>query len=330
MSVLPFPEAERLDPFATLDQRSSHLASLLSGEGPRRTRRDVLRRRAQILLLLLDMRCPRAARPYVSWYVPGAVARVGASGIVSRWEARWEEEAPSERTIRRHLAALQAVGAIVTSPRDWKLGSRDPAPMGMRDRHRDTIHVLETDEETRWWASQGRARLAQREDAAWNPDAWWMLFREWRREAARWADAGELAELTVEQEAEESPCVTSRAKLEPEECARELKDAAFDDDLTAPELLAACERAGAPVHGKHCWVLASHPGRLRTAMAQLAEKLRRGGRLDNPSGWLVRTWKGLRPSGSRSRRSVGGSLRHESNTPGRWSPGATTSVQEAS
>lgn len=180
MSLLPFAEPHLIDPFEALEGRNRRLACVVEASS---RRAHVRRFRSQLLILLLEMSCPPHVRPRRRWYVPGAVARVGASGLRRAWRGFYGEEPMTERTFRSHLTALEQCLAIIRAPGDWLPMLRDPERPERRPRYADTIHVLESDSAALWWAGEGRALLEACPSARFNPDRWREQFQEWRARA---------------------------------------------------------------------------------------------------------------------------------------------------
>ena len=292
MSLLPFPRAERIDPLDALAARARRLADVVEAVS---RRRDVRELRAQILLLLLAMRCPPGVRPIRTWYVPGAVARVGARGLVRAWRTYWGEDPPSERTVRRHLGALEQAGAIVRAPGDWL-----PTPRADIDargwRYPDTVHLLCEEWAAQWWAREGWARLEEHPEARRNPSRWRELIGDWRARAR--AQQGELfpdlvAQLSADRTTAEASEEPRRDRAKP--MARDLADLVVRR-AGSLELLSCAARVGVHVRGANAYSLARDPVRLRGATAILVLALEawasgRGPRIRRPAGYLVRAYR---------------------------------------
>lgn len=284
------PREELPDRLADLAAEAPRLANVVEATS---RKRDVRDRRAKILLLLLALACPAHAEPARPWYVPGAVARVGAEGLMRAWQGFFHEPAPALRTMRAHLAHLEASLAIVASPGDWLPVARDPEHPEHRPRYPNTYHLLVNDEAALWWEREGLELARQHPEARHNPDAWRKLFRGWRARAARVAREPMLP-FTDPQSLEvgnrERPGrvpdagVQRRQAAVLEQAARELAG----DPLA---LLAALRREGVHVAGKALGNLARDPRRLAAAAVELARALRRGDRVRNRAGWLVRAFQ---------------------------------------
>ena len=182
MSLLPFPNAHRIDPHAALEARSRRLAQAVEACS---RRRDVRERRSQIVLIVQAAACPLGCRARRPWYVPGAAARLGARGIARAWRVVWGEEPPTVRTIRSHLGALERACVLVRAPGAWLPAWTDPEHPERRPRYPDSFHLLEDDRAAEWWATIGRRRLEDAPRARQNPGIWARLFGAWRSEAAR-------------------------------------------------------------------------------------------------------------------------------------------------
>lgn len=272
------PRAQ-LDPLIELEERSWRLACVVRAVS---RRRDARRRRARILLALLAMRPPPGARGWQRWYVPGAVARLGADGLRRVWHRLFGEEPPSERAMRLHLKALEQARAIVRSPGDWMPGvTREGRPL----RWPDTFHLLETDADADWWARVGHPRAAAHPRAAWDPRSWRRLFASWRTEARQLElFPDERAPLPAAAEAAAAQTLSAPEAARPPDLADRLRAAAR---AGAAEVLTVMRAAGAPVLGRNGWALAAAPARTCGAAALLARALERGDRVRGLAAWLV-------------------------------------------
>lgn len=260
-------EPSALDELAA---RSLRLATVVQAAS---RRRDVRELRARILGLLVALRCPRSGNPARSWYVPGGVARLGISGIVRAWRGFYGEAAPTERTIRAHLGALERALALVRVPGDWI----PTAPGAPRLRHPDTILLLEDEAEAEFWAREGLPALERHPEARTNPSVWRRLFRSWRKDAHD--PQGRLpfpapARRTIED---------ARPAL-PQEAAELRKALAGGDDLKVAEALRSIH---ALPDGRVLWTLVRQAGPFRRAAARLADELERRTRIRNRAGWIV-------------------------------------------
>lgn len=273
--LLPFPEAERIDPLGALEAALPRIAAVLRATS---SRRDVLATRSSIVLLVWRLRCPAQGRPRRSWYVPGAVTRQGAAGLRAAWRMRLESEPPSEKTLRRHLAALERACVLVTSPGDW-IPYRRPIP-AQRPRYPDTVHLLDDERAATWWAEVGADRLEAHPECAHNPDAWAQRFGDWRGEAAAFERQPELP--------------FPEGDPEPEPGSGELADELETLSREARrglELLARLGGLGIGIRGRPALELAGNATRLRGAVAMLARALRRGDSVRSPAGWIVRAYR---------------------------------------
>lgn len=295
MSCLPFPEAARIDPFAELERRAPRIANAVQATT---RRRDVRERRAQLVLLLLSIACPLGRRPARAWYEPGAVARKGAAGIRSAWEGYWGEEPPSLRTIRSYLGELEAACVLIRAPGDWLPIMRDPDHPERRPRYPDTLHLLRGDAAAEWWAGPGRQLLERHPDARCNPDRWRMVFGSWRERAGNRQLELELLSEAPPPKPPATRGPGSRATVSVEQAQAQLEDAAT---ITAAlrcstwnnplDFLLELARAGCRITGGNQARLLREPELLRGAAAMLAAALRRGDRIRNRAGWVVRMTK---------------------------------------
>lgn len=299
--LLPYDRdvQEAVDPLEALARRNVRLANLVESIS---RRRDVRRRRAQILLLLVERVCPVGCRPRRSWYVPGAVARMGPEGIRRVWCDRFGEEPPSERTVRSHLGTLESACAIQRAPGDFLPCRRSLEHPERRPRYPDTIHVLESDQAAAFWADEGEGRLERHPDARVNPHRWAMLFARWRAEAA----TSPLLEAAPQVPANAPP----RLPVRPSEGGKGLDPSERDEDVArgvvallrrAPSspfaFVAALRELGVPLRGPVVPALLRDYDRLAGATALLALGLNRSGqRVRNRAGWLVRQFRHASPA----------------------------------
>lgn len=270
-----------------LSRRSVLLAGLVEAAS---RRRDVRELRAQIVLLLLKLRCPLGARPGKSWYVPGAVARLGAEGLLRAWEGFFGEEPPCLRSMRSHLGALEQSGILRRSPGDWMVW-RDPAHPERRPRWPDTLHVLDGEDASEFWAGPGQKLLDLYPAAKSSPDVWRRLFGNWRT-------AG--AQLVLDFEAQgavAAPRARANAEEVPEQRERGIKLArALKRSHEPLAVLTALSECGVDLRGGAGFRAAGAPRRLRGAAAVLARALMRGDRIRNLSGWLWRVFEDGEPA----------------------------------
>ncbi len=296
MTLLPWAEGDRVDPFAALWGRHRRVALAIAATT---RRRDARRTRAQLWLMLRQLACPVGVRPKHAWYVPGGVARQGALGIESLWPGFWDETAPSLRRIRAHLGALQSAGVLVRSPGDWipTIGQREHRP-----RHPDTFHLIEDEVDATWWAEVGTPELEAHPAARHNPDVWWGLFRDWRALAAERARLSVVGRIIADRDDDRRR--DARAAVRAEAAARRPADLAAAAGLEDAarraqgplELLSALDELGAGVRGAMQFKMAGREARLRGAMALLAIALRRGDTVTNRAGWLVTAFLRADPS----------------------------------
>ncbi|MEM7308879.1 MAG: hypothetical protein AAF682_19510 [Planctomycetota bacterium] len=284
-------ERSALDELAGVCRRLADLVSAVS------RRSDVRDRRAKILLLVAARRCPtKARRLRRPWYVRGAAARFGAERIAAEWVDRFREPAPSLRTIRKHLADLEANCAIARGPGDWMPTVRDRAHPEQRPRYPDTITLLETDREAEWWATVGAELRKRHPDTRHNPDRWRMVFGTWRQQ------------LAVDEEIELGPLFAWAARQEPtsdsptEAAQPRAADAAATISAAVRAggdtfaLQAALAAAGARLAGPNSFRAGGDRERLAGAAALLALALAREDgsprrRIRSRAGWLWRAFR---------------------------------------
>ncbi len=260
--ALPFGSGQERHtaPLELLAGRSRHLATVVeatSRRGPVRSRR------AQLLLLLLRLRCPTDSRPKHSWYVPGAVARLGAEGIRRAWKGFFGEEPPSLRTVRSYLGLLEQACAIVREPGEPMPWHPDPKHPERRPRYPDTFHVVESERASRWWADVGHQRLDELGERRHLSSCWRAMLGDWRSEVSK--TQLELYRLERVDELDEiSPAERSTELVASLRCAR----GPFD-------LLAAARAAGAHLGHVASIELAADTSRLAASLAMLAITLQR-------------------------------------------------------
>lgn len=273
--VLPRAALER-SPVDELALRSLHLATIVRAVS---RRRDVAELRARILLLVMQFACPLHRSPAKPWYVPGAVARFGAAGIVRTWRTFFGVDAPSERRIRAHLSVLERAAALVRAPGDL-LPTLAPAE-GPRPRYPDTLHLVLDELESAWWASEGRERLA-REPLARHSGV------EWRRKFGAWRAEAHDPQLHLPFElglADPSRDPRERELREARQMALKLRAAAGHENVL--DRLSATVGAGVALHGRVASELARAPDALSASLLALSRELLRGRRVRNPAGWLI-------------------------------------------
>lgn len=263
-------------------------------------KRDVRDRRAKLLLLLLQLACPTTGNPRRRWYVPGAVARVGAEGIIRAWRGFHGEEAPTLRTIRTHLGELEAALAIVASPGDWMPVARSSEHPERRPRYPNTYHLLTSDAAAEWWEREGLAIAAARPATRSNPDEWRKSFARWRERAARMQREPMLpfdppAGVPAAKGAGAASRRVAGRVEDPaaqREQARRLERAAVAHVAQPLALLIAARDAGVHVQGtKAQLALVRDPRRFAGAVMLLARALARGDRVRNRAGWLMRAFE---------------------------------------
>lgn len=286
-------ECTPLDRLAGMNHRLANVVEAIS------RRRDVRRLRAKLLVLILETRCPRGVKPRRAWYVPGAAARLSASGLRRAWRSHWAEEPPAERTLRAHLGALESGGALVRQPGDWLPARFDPDNPEKRPRYPDTIHVLDTDEDAAWWAEVGHPLLEQHPEARRSARAWAGTIGDWRaRLAGRAESTPRQLDLFVDAVADGIGKPRRGGEVqeaaERRDGALQAAEALRDGIATETDPLALLELAaavGARIEGDRQFEVAQSPARLRGALARLAMALARGDRIRNRAGWLFRVWK---------------------------------------
>lgn len=265
-----------LDPIEALAQKNRHLADVVQATSRRRDARNT---RARIMLLLLSLRCPLSGAPRHGWYVPGAVARLGAIGLWRAWEGFFGMKPPTDRTIRKHLGDLEQACAIIRAPGDWLPTLRDEEHPERRPRYPNTIHVIDTEQAAHWWATEGKRLMSQFSRWRTNPDVWGGCFKRWREMARQ--HQGHLFGAT-------SPATEAQPSRE-EGVELATKLARGRDPL---DVMLSLRRARCHVAGKlQAAMIAGDPERLFGAAALMAAALWRGDRIRSREGWLVRAWQ---------------------------------------
>jgi hypothetical protein len=282
---LSAPLVQGASPLDELAGRSVLLAGLVEAASRRRDVREV---RARIVLLLFALRCPLGARPSKPWYVPGAVARLGAEGLLRAWAGFYGEGAPCLRSMRSHLGALEQSGILQRSPGDWLPVRRNPAHRERRPRWPDTFHLLDGEAATEFWAGPGARLLEQHPAARHSPEVWRRLFAGWRTKPVQ----HQLAFEGVLARPKPPPprAAANHGELEAVraagvELARALRSAAGPF-----EVFGALAAAGAGLRGPGTFKAAAGWKRLRLAGAMLARALVRGDRVRNAGGWVWRAF----------------------------------------
>jgi hypothetical protein len=267
-----------------LSRRSVLLTALVESAS---RRRDVRELRAQIVLLLLSLRCPLSGAPLKPWYVPGAVARLGAEGLLRAWRGYFGEDPPCLRSMRSHLGALEQAGILQRGPGDWLPMRRDPAHPERRPRWPDTFHVLDGEAASEFWSGPGARLLELYPAARHSPDLWRKLFSGWRSGARQHVLA--LEGLLG------SPESPPRAAANPEDlAASKARGVALGRELVRARsplaVLEALGRAGANLKGAASFRAAGQWRRAQACGGLLARALARGDRIRNPAGWI---WRAL-------------------------------------
>lgn len=295
----PAVHAEPLDQLA---ERAPRLANVVEATS---RRRDVREFRARVLLLLLHLRCPTRGRPARPWYVPGAVARLGAGGLRRAWRGFWGQDPPSLRTFRAHLGAMEAACLLVRSPGDWIPIRRDPSHPERRPRYADTLHVLDDDQAAEWWAAEGFQILEARPEVRHHPDRWRLVFASWRDRAAS-RDLSLVGTLFEGLKAPPIECRSVAPDSRSNVSGKPARAGRTSQSLAAGlralvreardplELLSGARAFGVLIRGKAQASLASDEVRLRGALALLAVAYARGDRIRNRAAWVVRNFKHVR------------------------------------
>lgn len=285
LSAKAAPTATALEQLAS---RSVLLAGLVDACS---RRRDVRQIRAQIVLLLLRLACPLHGRPARSWYVPGAVARLGAEGLLRAWRGFTGEDPPCLRSMRSHLGALEQAGILQRGPGDWLPVRRDPDHPERRPRFPDTFHVLDGEAASEFWAGPGSRLLDLHPEARHSPDVWKKLFGGWRSGVVQHVLAleGAIGARSAPRAAA-NPEDVAEARRRGAELGRALVRAR--DPLAVLSGLAV---AGVVLKGPGSFKAAGAWPRLRACGAMLARALSRGDRVRNPAGWIWRALESAQP-----------------------------------
>lgn len=268
--------------FRDADEALEHLAArsrrIASTVRAISRRRDVALFRAKLVLLVLELRCPLRRKGRRDWYVPGAVARLGAEGLRRAWSGFYGEEPPTLRTFRAHLGELYRAVVLVRAPGDWMpyVGNYPER----RPRYPDTFHVVDTEDEARWWAEVGIPHLEKNPEVRHNPDRWRTAFANWRGLAATWE--GHQGNLFDDQPSDQ----------EDRRGARRLRHALQDPSSQSLDILAGLRECGVRIGGRLGFQLAGGDlARLRGVSAMFLLAMRRKTRIRSRSGWLVWAWK---------------------------------------
>lgn len=276
--------ADRSSALEDLSRRSVLLAGLVEASSRRCDVRDV---RSKIVLLLLALRCPLAGRPARAWYIPGAVVRLGAEGLMRAWRGYWGEPPPGLRSMRSHLGCLEGAGILQRAPGEWLPWRRDPAHPERRPRWPDTFHVLDGEAATEFWAGPGARLLELHPAARQSPELWRRLFAGWRRAGAAVQGVLDLvgAGAVSPKRAAVSPAEDAAVRARGVALARALRRA-----RDAVAVLEALEAAGAGPRGAASFRAAGAWRRARGAACMLARALCRGDRVRSPAGWWWRAF----------------------------------------
>lgn len=286
------PLALSRDPLELLAAESRRFADVVESIS---RRSDVRALRARLLLVLLSLRCPVRSHPRRSWYVKGAVARVGIEGLRRVWRTTYGHQAPCARTLRAHLGALERALLIIRSPGDWvelgDFGRRD----GWRPRQADTIHLLEDEDAALWWRAEGLALLDEHPRARTNPDSWRLVVGSWRgrkpsRQLMLFEPAANLERTPMDEYPEGLPDRVGEDRHKKLRLA--LGRMAADGEPLAT--MGALMAMGIKPDARSQWDLAADPERLEGAAALLLRALERGDSIRNPTGWILRAFRHTR------------------------------------
>lgn len=240
-------------------------------------RKDVRRARSRILLALLALACPRTGPARRPWYVPGAVARMGLDGIRRALSGSFGW-APCDRTLRRHLAALEDVLALVRQPGARIASLRRP---GRAPRYPDTLILLDDEREAAFWEGQGADVLRACPELRTSPEAWERRLGPWRawarsRQLELFAPAPPPTPFPGLEPVPQDQAGARRAALE---VARAVRGPALD-------LLGALGRSGVHVPARAQLVALGRPEPLRRAAAVFALALSRGAQVRDGWAWV--------------------------------------------
>lgn len=277
------------DELERLAQLSPRLALLVQTSS---SRSDVRVMRARLLRLLLGIACPEDVAPRRSWYVPGAVARFGLWALRQVWE-HTHGVAPCERTLRRHLAALEDCLAIVRQPGDRIPSLRRP---GKAPRYPDTLHLLTDERDARWWERVGGEVLRRHPGARVSPERWEALFGQWRARArSRQLELFHVPRAPIAMPGcEPVPTERAAAQAAAQGIAQALRGRSLD-------LLVALSKAGVHAPPSAQAELLRSPERTRRAAALFALALGRGDLIRSGWGWVRAAMRGTsREEGQRA------------------------------
>lgn len=288
-------EHHLVEPLAALERRARRLANVVTAIS---RRRDVRETRAKLILVLLEHLCPEGGRPLKPWYVPGAVARFGIESLQRAWKELFGEEAPVERSIRSHLAVLEAACAIARQPGDWLPYLFPDEDVEKRPRYPDTIHLLLDDREAEWWEVEGARILREHPGVRRSPRVWRLKIGDWRAKARTRQlelfpqvvrNVAAAMRRNAERGAEDragNPHAPNRA-LHADPKAGEFLLAALRRRAKPAELLGALHLVQVRIGGTTSWRCLRAPERFRGAIALLASALMRGDRVRSRAAWLM-------------------------------------------
>lgn len=279
----------RTDPLALLAQHPE-LQQIVRATSDRT---DALHARARALALLLELRAPIGGHLRQHWYVPGAVARLGAAGLLRIWQTSGVQP-PSLRRLRDHLAALEDVFAIVEQPGEFVLTKKPTlreAGTGNRKgkprRYPDTIHVLTEPKDREWWAGPGALVRRLHPEIRTDPRAWRARVGDWRRHRPIQGELFGVLGDALAREAKRSIEDTIRTSRQ---AADRLAALARRDDVHE-QLLDELRAVGAEVRGRAGFELLGNPERARAAIALLSLALRRVKPPRHWGGFLVSAFR---------------------------------------
>ena len=274
---------ERLkDPVSALESRNPWVADQLEGVT---SRQDALYIRAAILTQLHRGAAPNTTSPLQQpWYRPGAVARMGAKGVLRRWSKEFGIP-PTVDTIQSHLKFLHDHCLIALGPGDWR--PTRVAGSFVRARYPDTIYLLTNEEEAIWWAETGEARMRSNPKARTNPSEWERLFHNWRGEAIGIASGADTATEPLSAvfgpDPSDSPPLTPQG-LETSDSTLTAAEAIAAKDLGG--LLGALKAKGVEYRGGSLMKIQKTPERLFGSVAMYLQAVEAGREVASTGGWI--------------------------------------------